>query len=106
MGKGIGRVYKYSHQNWPYLSPNTTFVEPCGLFDSRLQVTAGKKSASPDNIIQKNPYQVLTTHYPGNDIIRLTDDLIPLKHYTNQHNKNMLDNNATDDDDSQYFQLL
>ena len=26
MGKGIGRIYKYDQQNWPYPFPNTTFV--------------------------------------------------------------------------------
>ena len=26
MGKGISRIYKYDQQNWPYPSPNTTFV--------------------------------------------------------------------------------
>ena len=28
MGKGIGRIYKYYHHNWPYPLPNTTFVIP------------------------------------------------------------------------------
>ena len=28
IGKGIGRIYKYDQQNWPYPPPNTTVLIP------------------------------------------------------------------------------
>ena len=36
MGKGIGHIYKYDQQNYPYPSPNTTLVIP-PRFDTSKQ---------------------------------------------------------------------
>ena len=40
---------------------------------------------------------------PSNDIIHLTYNLIPIKHFTNSHTKTMLDTNSIGYDDSQSF---
>ena len=58
MGKGISHVYKRSHRNWPYPSPNTIcFVSLC-FVNPTLQVTTGGISASPENLIKARPLSI------------------------------------------------
>ena len=43
IGKGIRRSYKYDQWNWPYTSPNTTFVIP-PRFDTSIQTQRNSAS--------------------------------------------------------------
>ena len=80
------------------------------MVDSAENIVAGSLSIS--NPVKNNHSATKTCKTsemyarPINDTIHLTDDIIPLKHFTNPHTKNMLDITFTGDDNSQYFANL
>ena len=72
MSKGIGCIYKYDQQNWPYPSPNTTFVVP--KFSDTFALCFATKTIKQQKLQLEGKHLIARTnikYYAHSEIISL-----------------------------------
>ena len=98
-------IYKYDHQNWPYLSPNTTFIIPPHFYNSiKIQRKSASDASAGSNYEASaglNNY-IQTQHNSDSDDSTGANDVSSsgLYQITNHHCSMYINNN----DDSQSYE--
>ena len=75
MIRGMGRIQKYIHQNFPYTPPNITFFISPNSVNTTPQVNIDRSSNSPHNLIEN---KLLSRANSTNNLDRISE-----KKYTN-----------------------
>ena len=69
MAKGIGRIYKYDQQNWPYPSQNTAFVvTQISEASIQTQCTSASDANVGEHTLSSSGFDQRNKHHVNTDI--------------------------------------